>query len=431
MKKITIISAMLLSATILFGQYKIDTSFYSAALDQVKMVDIYFPPGYDENPSWDFPVIYYLHGWGGNQNAMNTMISFLNQMINDSIIEPVIMVGADNSPAPLGGSVYVNSVLWGDYEDYNVNDLVQWIDASFRTIPDKHARGLLGQSMGGYGAFRYGILHHDIYNVIASHAGPLNFNDEFYRAQSQQAILSENNPGPPYFYNFGGNRPSTILSFLVCGVCAPDTNTPQTYINPPIVQYLLDESGNYIDSVLAKQEPFDIIFMIDSLSQADSVRILLGDGSNDGFFLYPGTLALKDTLDLKGLQYEFFDHTGGHNMPTGFKNRSLIFLDSLLMSPGVITNVNQVQVENTNNTLHCYPNPCRDELNIEFVLIQQDIVRINLYNMMGMKVDQIFYNRQEKGTHKLDWDTHHLHSGIYLINLRTSRGTKIQKIIIQ
>jgi len=68
MKKFTIISAILLMATIVFGQYKIDASFYSAALEQDKMVDVYFPPGYDENPTWQFPVIYYLHGWGGDQN---------------------------------------------------------------------------------------------------------------------------------------------------------------------------------------------------------------------------------------------------------------------------------------------------------------------------------------------------------------------------
>ncbi|MCD4730324.1 MAG: hypothetical protein K8R74_06980 [Bacteroidales bacterium] len=137
MKKLTFITAILLTTNMLFGQYKIDTSFYSEALGEEKMVDIYFPPGYDENPDLYFPVIYYLHGWFGDQNSMGTMITWTTSLINSGTIDPVILVGADNSPDPFGGSYYVNSILWGDYEDYMVNDLIDFIDSSFRTIPGK------------------------------------------------------------------------------------------------------------------------------------------------------------------------------------------------------------------------------------------------------------------------------------------------------
>ena len=100
MKKLTLITAILLSTSILFGQYKIDTSFFSEALQEEKMVDVYFPPGYDENPDLYYPVIYYLHGWTGDQNAMGTMLSWAQSLINNGTIDPVIMVGADNSPEP-------------------------------------------------------------------------------------------------------------------------------------------------------------------------------------------------------------------------------------------------------------------------------------------------------------------------------------------
>ena len=63
MKKFTIITAVLMTANLLFAQYnKIDTSFYSEALGEEKMVDVYFPPGYDEDTSVYHPVLYYLHG---------------------------------------------------------------------------------------------------------------------------------------------------------------------------------------------------------------------------------------------------------------------------------------------------------------------------------------------------------------------------------
>lgn len=61
MKKFTFLIAIILTANLLLAQYnKIDTSFYSEALQEGKMVDIYFPPGYDENPE---------RLWGNFQNV--------------------------------------------------------------------------------------------------------------------------------------------------------------------------------------------------------------------------------------------------------------------------------------------------------------------------------------------------------------------------
>jgi len=428
MKALFIFLLSVLFPVLIFGQYKIDTSFYSEALGEEKLVDVYFPPGYDENLNWHFPVIYYLHGYGGNQNTMNTMMSLLTQMINDNLIEPIIMVGADNSPGPLGGSGYVNSILWGNYEDYMVYDLVQWIDNTFRTIEDKNARGLFGQSMGGYGAFRYGILHNDIYCALASHAGPLNFNDEFFRTESQQKIQAENS-GPPYFYTCGGNRPSTILNFLGCGMYAPDTNTPQTYISPTVVQFLMDENGDYIDTVLAKQEPYDIIYMIDSLSANDSVGILFGCGANDSFYLYPGTLALKDTLDQMVLPYEFFDHDGGHNPPLQFKEDALMFLDSILMNPGPQTNIDQAQKTNENPLLICYPNPCKTSLNVKYELYNTEIVEIEVFSMSGKRIKNISLNNKEKGIQEFNLNIQNFTNGIYLLALRTNRSLIIKRFV--
>ena len=429
MKALLISLLSLLFPVLIFGQYKIDTSFYSEALGEEKLVDVYFPPGYDENPNWHFPVIYYLHYYGGNQNTMNTMMSLVTQMINDSLIEPVIMVGADNSPGPLGGSVYANSILWGNYEDYMVYDLVQWIDNTFRTIEDKNARGLYGESMGGYGAFRYGILHNDVYCALASFAGALNFNDEFFRAESQQKIKAENPGGPPYFYTCGGNRLSTILNFLACGVCSPDTNTPQNYISPPVVQFLMDENGDYIDSVLAKQEPYDAIFLIDSLTVADSVGIFFGDGANDELFLYPGTLALKDTLDQRGIPYQFFNYNGGHSAPLQFKKEALIFLDSLLTNPGEqISNV-ESQITNENLQFTCYPNPCKTSLYVKYELYNTEIIEIEVFSITGKRIRNVSVKNEEKGNQEFMLDIQNLKNGIYLLALRTNRGLTTTRFV--
>lgn len=232
-----------------------DTSFNSEALGEEKMVDIYFPPGYAENPDLYYPVIYYLHGWTGDQNTIDEMLTYLNFMINNGFIDPVIMVCADNSPDPFDGGWYVNSTLYGNYEEYMVTDLVTWVESSFRAMPGRNYRGLLGNSMGGYGSFRYGILHKDMFIGLAAHATvPINMSDPYYMNESRQMILQENQPGPPYFYDYDSSGIYTQGAFGLCGAFTPTVNSPQTYINPPIVEFFLDETGTYIDTVLAKAE---------------------------------------------------------------------------------------------------------------------------------------------------------------------------------
>nr|NQU89681.1 T9SS type A sorting domain-containing protein [Bacteroidota bacterium] len=337
MKKFMLFTAIVLMIQSLSGQINIiDTSFYSESLQQTKMVDVFLPTGYDDNPDLYYPVIYYLHGWLGNQNSGNTAMSAAYSLINQGQIDPVIVVCADNNAVPFDGSMYVNSTLWGNYETFMVVELPDWIENTYRAMPDRNYRGLFGQSMGGYGAFRYGILHKEKYRAIASHAGIINILDEFAKTQWRQMILQENQPGPPYFYDYYNSGFFTKGYFLLGGAFSPNNNTPQTYINPQIVEFCLNENGDFIDTVLTKVEPHDIAHILNQISPSDSLGIYFGCGSNDELFLYPGHLAVKDTLDLLGIPYKFFLHNGGHTMPYEFRVNSLLFLDSLLMPPVVL-----------------------------------------------------------------------------------------------
>jgi predicted peptidase len=70
MKTTSFLSAILLTATTLVGQGNyFDTTLYSPALDKEKMVRVYLPPEYDENQELHYPVVYFLHGWGGNHTS--------------------------------------------------------------------------------------------------------------------------------------------------------------------------------------------------------------------------------------------------------------------------------------------------------------------------------------------------------------------------
>ena len=64
------------------------------------------------------------------------------------------------------GSMYSSSVTTGDFENFIARDVVAYIDAHYRTIPNRNSRGLVGHSMGGYGASRIGMKHPDVFGSL-------------------------------------------------------------------------------------------------------------------------------------------------------------------------------------------------------------------------------------------------------------------------
>ena len=62
--------------------------------------------------------------------------------------------------------MYSSSVTTGDWEKFVSEELVAYIDAHYRTIPDRASRGLAGHSMGGYGTMRIGMKHPEVFSSL-------------------------------------------------------------------------------------------------------------------------------------------------------------------------------------------------------------------------------------------------------------------------
>ena len=116
----------------------------------------YLPPGYDRDRTKRFPVLYLLHGMTSHPSEWfdGSYQGFDLRLAMDSIARAgraflVVMPHADNA---FGGTFYVNSVAFGRWGDFVGRELVGFIDGRYRTMRDRHHRGLAGQSMGGFGA---------------------------------------------------------------------------------------------------------------------------------------------------------------------------------------------------------------------------------------------------------------------------------------
>jgi Predicted esterase len=77
-----------------------------------------------------------------------------------------VIVVLPDSKTVHNGSMYSSSVTTGDFENYVARDVVAYMDAHYRTLATRESRGLVGHSMGGYGATRIGMKHADVFGSL-------------------------------------------------------------------------------------------------------------------------------------------------------------------------------------------------------------------------------------------------------------------------
>jgi S-formylglutathione hydrolase FrmB len=129
-----------------------------------RKVSVYLPPNYDASTQ-RYPVIYYLHGFMGKDNIFPQMQKILDEGIARQKIKPFIFVQADQYTL-FEGSFYSNSSLTGNWDEFESKELVEYMDKNYRTLATRESRGIAGHSMGGYGAFKIGMLHPEVFSSI-------------------------------------------------------------------------------------------------------------------------------------------------------------------------------------------------------------------------------------------------------------------------
>ncbi|NDV64359.1 alpha/beta hydrolase family protein [Bacteroides sp. 224] len=142
---------------------RIDTiDVYSGAMDKNIKTTVITP---DNESVTAFPVVYLLHGYGGNE------MSWIHSKANIPLLADqfqVIIVCPDGK----------NSWYWDSpkdssykYETFISKELITYIDFNYPTIPSKEKRAITGLSMGGHGAMWNAIRHTDIFGAVGSMSG--------------------------------------------------------------------------------------------------------------------------------------------------------------------------------------------------------------------------------------------------------------------
>ncbi len=285
---------------------------------------VFLPADYAAAKSRRYPVVYGLHGYSIGAEQWSKEIH-VPQTIEGAFAlgaKDMIVVLPDSKTAH-NGSMYSSSVTTGDFERFVAQDLVAYIDANYRTIPERASRGLVGHSMGGYGATRIGMKHADIFGSLyimspcclsARGAGPAN-------TDLEKAVAAMKAP-----------TDSATLSFFPRAQLATASAWSPNPKNPPLYFDLPTKDGVAQPEVLARWAANAPLAFVDQyirdLRQYRAIALDVGDQDR----LKDDTLKLHEVLDTYGIANTFEIYAGNHTnkLADRFQNFVLPFFSRTL-----------------------------------------------------------------------------------------------------
>lgn len=166
MKKRNVLLGCLLVLAAPFYAAKVDTLMVkSSAMNKEIQVVVVSPDVALGNQAVACPVLYLLHGFGGNALSWVGLKKELPRIADEKGMIFVCPDGAD-------------SWYWDSptnpayrYETFVSKELVQFVDKSYKTVPERQARAIAGLSMGGHGALWNAIRHKETFGAAGSMSG--------------------------------------------------------------------------------------------------------------------------------------------------------------------------------------------------------------------------------------------------------------------
>ena len=128
----------------------------SELLGSNRRMTVYTPYGYETSKKTKYPVLYLLHGGGGDEEAWSSMgraAQILDNLIEKGLAEPMIVVMPNGNPgqqAAVTLNLATKQVQTPNaYVTSLVKEIIPFVEKNYRAIPKKEARAIAGLSMGG------------------------------------------------------------------------------------------------------------------------------------------------------------------------------------------------------------------------------------------------------------------------------------------
>jgi S-formylglutathione hydrolase FrmB len=264
---------LLLAVASAAAQSRIDCgALNSKILKQVVHYCVYVPAGYDASathrPPQRFPVLYFLHGLGDNEQTLFNSggWTLLDDLRNRGRMGDFLIV------APEGRrSFYINSADGSvRYNDFFLQEFLPHIESKYRIRPGRAGRAISGISMGGYGALRFAFAHPELFSAASAQSAALIL-------ESPQTLDSASQTGAP-------------LAGVLSAVFGKPIDVPHWNGNSPFF--------------LAKRNTLALRKM----------AIYFNCGQDDNYGFEKGAAALHQQLQKEGVKHEYHAYTGDHSL---------------------------------------------------------------------------------------------------------------------
>src|SRR5271163_658126 len=226
---------------------------------------VILPADYDADKSSFYPVLYFLHGLGGNEQMLLNSggMNMIQDLRDEKRIGEFLIV------APGGGrSFYINSRDGKvRYEDFFIHEFLPYIESYYRIRAERKSRGITGVSMGGYGALRFALRYPNLFEAVSAHSPALIDVPPKINVSSEQAAEVAAELGKAF--------------------------------------------GSQVDVAFWEREsPFT---MVRNGPRPAGLQIYFDCGSEDDFGFNKGSAQFDELLTAHGIPHEFHLYPGGHD----------------------------------------------------------------------------------------------------------------------
>jgi S-formylglutathione hydrolase FrmB len=285
---------------------------------------VFLPPSYHKQTRRRYPVVYALHGYsiGAEQWAREIHVPQTLEGAFAQGAKEMIVVLPDSKTLH-NGSMYSSSPTTGDFENFIARDVVAYMDAHYRTVPERRSRGLVGHSMGGYGATRIGMKHADVFGSLYVMSPCCLSPRPAWPAGSEidKALEAVRTPEDSARLPF-----SARAQLATAAAWSPNPKNPPLYLDLPV------RNGVVEADVLAKWSANAPLAFIDqyiaSLRRYQGIALDVGDEDR----LHIDTRKFHDALDLYAIPNTLDVYKGTHTSAVAirFQNHVMPFFSQNL-----------------------------------------------------------------------------------------------------
>jgi len=248
-----------------FAASRVDCSqLQSKILHRAVPYCVLLPPSYDAQKTQRYPVLYYLHGLGDNEQSLinaGGWAIYDEQLAQRKIGE--FLIAAPNEFRSFAINARDGHM---NYEDFFMKEFVPSVEKKYRIKSGRASHGIMGISMGGYGALHYAFKYPQKFISVSTH----------------MAALRETLPK---------NVESVPEGRLLADIFGRPIDEAYYQLNNPLT--------------LVRKAPLPLL---------KSMKIYFDVGSSDSYRFDLGAQKLDDILKSRGVAHEFHIYSGGHDM---------------------------------------------------------------------------------------------------------------------